>query len=399
MLKFLIPLLIVVNCLPADAQEQEYARATIGTPGGELPFLLLIKNNPNGKVAEVLNGDEHIVAEKFILKADSFSIRLPVFNTLISGIVGDKNVMTGTFEDFTRTGAYILPFAATPGENYRFIKNPLPPKNNISGRYTAVFQDETASDTTVGIFTQQKNHLSGTFLTTTGDYRFLEGDVSADSFYLSAFDGSHVFLIKGKIEDDGSLTGDFWSGKHYHAHLTAVKNENAHLPDARNLTHLKPGYEKIDFSFPDENGNTISLADAQFKNKAVIVQISGTWCPNCMDETSYMHEIEEKYKGKDLAIIDLSFERQPDPENFKQSVARLRSHFGIQYTVLNAGLPKTASAALPMLDHVMGFPTTIILNKQHQVAEIYTGFNGPATGELFLQHQQEFESLLDSLLQ
>ncbi|MBK8344453.1 MAG: hypothetical protein IPL12_14725 [Bacteroidetes bacterium] len=51
-----------------------------------------------------------------------------------------------------------------------------------------------------------------------------------------------------------------------------------------------------------------------------------------------------------------------------------------------------------MLNKVLGFPTTIILNSNHEVVEIYTGFNGPATGDLFLQYQKEFEALLNSLL-
>ncbi|MBK9558015.1 MAG: hypothetical protein IPO47_19830 [Bacteroidetes bacterium] len=42
--------------------------------------------------------------------------------------------------------------------------------------------------------------------------------------------------------------------------------------------------------------------------------------------------------------------------------------------------PKPASEALPMLNKVMGFPTHYHLNKQHDVVEISTGFNGPATG-------------------
>jgi hypothetical protein len=117
-----------------------------------------------------------------------------------------------------------------------------------------------------------------------------------------------------------------------------------------------------------------------------------------MDETSYMSEVEEKYKNKDLAIVALSFERQPDPQNFKININRLKNYFGINYLHLNAGLPKNASDALPMLNRVMGFPTTIILNKKHEVAEIYTGFSGPATGQLFLDYQKDFEELIDALL-
>ena len=375
-------------------------RAVLLTPGGELPFRLQLPAVLfEGKIqGEIINGNEVINVTGKMLN-DTLSLDFPVFNTEIVGryYIGSQT-FDGFWYDHSRSGNYGLPFYAIANENYRFIQNPYTPSINISGRYDAVFKDETSTDSTVAILHLDGNHLTGTFLTTTGDYRFLEGDVSNNMFYLSAFDGSHAFLFKGKINDDGTLIGDYWSGKHYHAKFTAVKNENAKLPDPTKLTYLKEGYSKIEFSFPDENGNLISLEDERFKNKVVVIQITGSWCPNCMDETSYMSEVEEKYKNKDLAIVALSFERQPDPQNFKINIDRLKNHFGIDYLYLNAGLPKNASEVLPMLNHVMGFPTTIILNKKHEVAEIYTGFNGPATGQLFLDYQKDFEELVERLM-
>jgi thiol-disulfide isomerase/thioredoxin len=293
-----------------------------------------------------------------------------------------------------------LPFnAELVSENkYRFQNMPLPPIANISGTYDAVFTDENGIDSTVGIFKQSGNHLTGTFLTKTGDYRFLEGEVSADSFFLSAFDGSHAFLFKGKIHDEVTLTGHFWSGKHYHATFTAKRNDQAKLPDAKKLTYLKEGYTKIDFRFPDENGKMVSLTDEQFTNKPVILLITGSWCPNCMDEAAYMSQVEETYRNTDLRIVTLQFERQTDPLHFASNMARLRNHFGIEYPMLNAGSNRNAGTALPMLNQVMGFPTTIILDRDHEVVEIHTGFSGPATGDIFLEYQKNFEALLDNLL-
>ncbi len=377
-------------------------RAVLLTPGGELPFSLTIALKNNSIIAEIANGHEviNLSSDNYWFEGHGWlDLKFPVFNSeIILPWPPDTNKIDGYWRDNSRPGNYLLDFHAIQNENYRFVKNPLPAKANISGRYDAVFKDESSSDSTVAIFEQKENHLTGTFLTTTGDYRFLEGEVSADSFYLSAFDGSHAFLFKGKINDDGSLDGGYWSGKHYHANFTATKNINAKLPDPKKFTYLKDGYSKIEFSFPDENGKLISLEDERFKNKVVVIQITGTWCPNCMDETSYMSEVEEKFKNKELAIVALSFERQPDPQNFKINIDRLKNYFGIDYLYLNAGLPKNASDALPMLNRVMGFPTTIILNKKQEVAEIYTGFNGPATGQLFLDYQKDFEELIDALL-
>jgi len=43
------------------------------------------------------------------------------------------------------------------------------------------------------LFKQTKNKLTGTFLTTTGDYRYLDGIVTGDSLKLSTFDGAHAY--------------------------------------------------------------------------------------------------------------------------------------------------------------------------------------------------------------
>lgn len=391
-------------------------RATLLLPGGALPFQMQISIDPKNQklfYGEITNGSEviNISFEKYLQNenpdvyfksGDSIKIEFPVFNTEIIAKINPDLSLSGIWYDRSRPGNYFIPFQATINTqniSYRFVQNPKPAIKSIEGKYTVVFSDESSTDTAVGIFKQDKSHLTGTFLTTTGDYRFLEGEVSADSFFLSAFDGSHAFLFKGKITIDGNLSGAWWSGKHYAANFTAVRDENAVLPDPKSLTFLKPGYKTIQFSFPDENGKMIALSDEEFKDKVVIIQIVGSWCPNCMDETSYLSEIEENYKNKNLAIVALSFERQTDAVNFKKNIDKLKSHFGISYPFLNAGLPKDASDALPMLNKVMSFPTSIVLNKNHEVVEIYTGFSGPATGDLFVKYQHDFEVFLDNLLQ
>jgi len=376
-------------------------RAVLNTPGGELPFELELRIDANGKgIFTVMNGQEQI-SNTFLYKSnDSFDLAFPVFDTYIRVVFTDNSFekLSGIWYDKSRSGNYYLTFKAEVYDMFRFVKTPLLPAENVEGKWATTFSDESGKEETVGIFKQEASHLNGTFLTTTGDYRFLEGEVSADSFFLSAFDGSHAFLFKGKIQQDGTLTGNWWSGKHYTAAFTASRNVNAQLPDPKSLTYIKDGNTKFGFSLPDENGNIVSLGDAQFNNKAVIVIITGSWCPNCMDETSYLSEVEEKYKDKDLAIIALSFERKPDVKSFKNNIEKERLYFGIDYTILNAGLPKDANTVLPMLNNVMSFPTTIILNKDHEVVEIYTGFSGPATGDIFVEFCKNFEELLDKLL-
>ena len=400
MKQFLIIATIFCVALTVNAQSTYY-RGSLTTPGGDLIFFFTIDNNVSGEpVKYTLENGVETIAGLCSKKGDSIVMSSPIFNTEIVALFNnDKSQLNGKWYDRSRVGNYYLPFSAVFVKENVYKPGLTTPVADISGRYDAKFIDGDVIDNTVGIFKQEGNKLSGTFLTTTGDYRMLNGYVSGDDFYLTAFDGSHAFLFKGKILDNKTLAGYFYSGIHFQSPFIASLNPQAALPDPKSLTYLKEGYSKIAFSFPDETGKVVTLEDAQFKDKAVIILITGSWCPNCMDETSYMKEIEEKYKGKPVAIVALSFERQTDAVSFAKNINRIKQHFGVHYPFLNAGLPKTASEALPMLNKVMGFPTTIILNKQHDVVEISTGFNGPATGDLFVLYQQSFEKMLDELIQ
>lgn len=404
--------ILLLTGLQVQAQmpiSAEVYNARLDMQGHQLGFQLQLELTANSAEEfaplsfTLINGVEQLTGE-VTQRADSFVCVMPVFNTEIV-FVGDAHLkkLRGFWYDHSRPGNYVLPFQAEqlPADEkaYRFFKNPAPAHNNMSGRFAVQLVDSEATDNTIGIFEQTGNYIKGTFLTTTGDYRFLEGEVDGDTFYLSAFDGSHAFLFIGKMLSNDSISGNFYSGIHYTAALYGRRNDHAQLPDAESLTYLKPGYDKIAFSFPDAAGKMVSLDDALFSNKAVIITITGSWCPNCMDETSYLSEVEDKFKAQGLEIIALSFERKTDSATFAASINKVRTHFGTDFTYLNAGLPKTASAALPMLNKVMGFPTMILLDRNHKVVSIHTGFSGPATGQLFVDFQKQFEEELKKAME
>ena len=257
-------------------------------------------------------------------------------------------------------------------------------------------------DTTVGEFKQVGAKVTGTFLTTTGDYRFLEGTINGDKLYLSTFDGGHAFLFTADISDNNTLTnGKFYSGYSGLDKWVAVRDENATLPDAYSLTYLKAGDKKIAFSFPGLDGKKVSLSDARFKDKVVIVQILGSWCPNCMDETSYLVNYYKKYHPKGVEIIGLAYERTNDFAKSVPTLKQLKNRFNITYPLLITGYTPAngdPQKSLPMLADFKGFPTTIIIDKKGDVRKIHTGFSGPGTGKYYTKFTNEFEKLTDDLL-
>ncbi len=181
----------------------------------------------------------------------------------------------------------------------------------------------------------------------------------------------------------------------------AVKNPKAKLPDAYSLTVLKPGYKKIEFSFPDLNGQKVSLNDARFKNKVVILQIMGSWCPNCMDETAYLVNYYKKYHKKGVEVLGLAYERSAEFEQARKAVLQEKNHFNVPYPLLLTGYTnnkKETAKSLPMLSNFLAFPTTIIIDKKGDVRKIYTGFSGPGTGAHYTEFVNGFERLTDNLL-
>ena len=51
-----------------------------------------------------------------------------------------------------------------------------------------------------------------------------------------------------------------------------------------------------------------------------------------------------------------------------------------------------------MLNKVIGFPTTIIIDKKGKIRETHTGFSGPGTGKYYAEWVNDFERLIDKLL-
>ena len=139
---------------------------------------------------------------------------------------------------------------------------------------------------------------------------------------------------------------------------TATLNPKAKLPDVNKLTYLKPGYNKVEFSFPDLTGKPISITDKAFEGKVKIIQMLGTWCPNCMDETKYLAPWYDKNKDRGVEIIGLAYEKSTELAVSAPKIEKMKKRFGMNYTVLLAGSKNAGEPAktLPMLNKVLGIP-------------------------------------------
>ena len=399
-MRFLIALLIVsvlFSCSKPVELKTGTWRGIIQLQGQDLPFTFSVEKKDNQYQAYLRNATEQLLLDEISIEGDSIKMKLHIFDASLSAkIEGDK--LKGIFiKNYNTAGN--LPFTATWGEDFRFAKKNDNPSPDFSGTYQLEFNDEKETYPSVGIFQQQGNYLTGTFLTPTGDYRYLEGNVVDGQLKLSTFDGNHAFIFSAKLEGD-SLKGDFYSGHASHETFKGIKNEKAALPNPESLTFLKEGFDKINFSFPDVEHNMISPSDEKFANKVLILQIFGTWCPNCMDETKFLTQWYNENKDRGVEIVGLAYERKDDFDYASERVRKMKAKLNVPYEFVIAGTSDKEKAAetLPMLNKVIAFPTTIFIGKDGKVKHIRTGFEGPGTGIYYEQFKERFNQVINKLL-
>lgn len=374
---------------------------------GELPFNFeVIYDRPDSFHLVIHNGEERIVVEDIRFGTDRRTgrdtvwIDFPVYDSHIQAQY-EEDAIEGFWIARSRKD-YKIRFKALHGQDFRFFKMADPPAADLTGRWECHFGIETEKpDTSIGDFVQEGNKLTGTFMSPTGDDRFLEGTVSGDRMFLSVFDGSHAYLHEAKILPDGSLTGIYRSGNHFKTYWQGIRNDSIQLTDLADpfsMTHMVDESQLFRISLPDPDGKIIDLSQPPYAGKPKIIQVMGSWCPNCRDETNFLISYLKQNPDPGFEILGISFERHTDPENAKAAIRTYTEKMKIPYSIVYGGSNNkdTASAVLPMLNKVAAFPTLIFLDARDQVVAIHTGFSGPATSG-YETFKQEFNTLVEKI--
>jgi peroxiredoxin len=387
-----------------DLQKGSWQARLHRKDGADIIFNFEVKDTAGKKVIYILNAKDRLLVDDVRVQADSVFIKMPFFDSEFKAAFKPNGAIGGLWIRHLADNDVSIPFTATYGVKERF-KQTTPAKHNVTGRWATKFASPRGdSSFAVGEFKQQGNTVYGTFLTSTGDYRFLEGIVNGDTLKLSTFDGSHAYYFTALITKNNTLeNGIFYAGiGDGKEGWAARKDEKAALPDERTLATVKEGNSRLDFSFPDLDGKNVSINDARFQNKVVVITLMGSWCPNCMDETGYLSEWYKQNKSKGVEVIGLSYERTTDFQKSKKALEGFLKRFDVTYPVLITGVtpsdPQKAEKSLPQLTGIKGFPTTIFIDKKGNVREVHTGFSGPGTGEHYEAFKKEFNQLVNGLI-
>ena len=363
--------------------------------GHYVPFNFSIEDS----ILVISNSTERIPVD--ILVEDSLRCHLPVFGSdLVFKVVNHHEIRGFWHNGQDRNKSIVFSATRQPLGNNRFNHSSVEPSKHFQGKWKTTFSVNNNAYPAIGIFEQNHNVVTGTFLTETGDYRYLEGNAIGDSLFLSCFDGAHAFLFAAEQIGD-SLCGIFRSGKNYiDSCWVAVKNDSVELSNPDSLSYILANEPPFSFSFPGINTKSVDYSKGAFLGKPVIIQLFGSWCPNCADECRFLSQLYNEYHDEGLEVLGLAFEKiQP----FQKQKNRLISYIDaldIPYPVGIAGnsSKSDASKMFPQISAITSFPTCVFIDKAGRVARVHTGFYGPGTGPYYNKYVKNTRLFIQELL-
>ncbi|MBL0884475.1 MAG: TlpA family protein disulfide reductase, partial [Chitinophagaceae bacterium] len=214
-----------------NLQTGEWQAKLLREDGNHIIFNFEVINSGDSIQWIIKNGEEQIRVDDITIKDDSILVAMPVFESYFKLVKNGNNQLSGIWTKAATAGFIDMPFEAKAGISARFETNNQPAAN-ISGKWEVTFfRADGSPRPAIAEFVQQGKTLSGTFITPTGDYRYLYGIVDGHRVKLSTFDGSHAYYFDATIDSDTSITnGHYYSGAASIESWKAVKNDKATLP-------------------------------------------------------------------------------------------------------------------------------------------------------------------------
>jgi thiol-disulfide isomerase/thioredoxin len=387
-------------------------RGTIrNNSGEEVAFTLEVKREGGAIVGALVNGDDRTVSTSGSFEGDTLKLRYDFYDAeLTAVIVGDELVggFTRQWRKQTLARKLLAHRVMDSGDAAREASNPSASSNrspDISGEWVMRVGEEPKVSFWRAAFKQQGSGAKGTIIPVSGDWGEMTGSFENNQLTLNRFDGINCRVFKATLTPQGALEGfvDFGlfdpKRKVVAERLTAENRSSvASMPDPANYTRMKNPAEPFRFSFPDPDGKTVSSTDGRFKNKVVIVTITGSWCPNCYDEAPVLQEFYDRYRDRGLEVVALSFEYTGDAARDTKQVRAFAKRLGVTYPILYAGSYEDTEKKLSQLDNFGAYPTAIYVGRDGLVKHIHAGFEGKATGERFTKLKAEMEALIEDLL-
>ena len=364
-------------------------------------IVALAEKNPNSPIT-IYNGKE----------VYQLSVKKRIGDTIVYQFPAQDAEWRVAFEkDFSEARGWWINYnkkvpVRYPVHLYMTLSEMIPKPDTIFpelfGRWKVVFEPGTPNEEVlVGVFQQEMNgRIFGSFLSETGDYRYLHGYAANGKLHLQTYTGYWAFVVEADLNGSDEMTGVFYSGGKSSSPFKAIKDEKVQLRDEAELTYLIKRDERVVLNnLIKLNGRKTNL-DFSKKGQVTLIQIMGTWCPNCIDETNLLRALKETYGPKGLEIVALGFEVGNDSKKQRSRLKKFAKDLQVNYPVFLAGTSskEAAAAYFPMLNGIMSFPTSILVDRQGKIIAIHTGFSGPATGTAYTELVEKFKQEIEGAL-
>lgn len=369
--------------------------ATVTINGRVIPFRMEFAADKSGVTGTFFNGEERFTSTDGKFENGSLTVDWEQYLSRLQAAFHD-GILTGSYTQGGRRGG-TFPFEARP---HSAAPPPDPGAPSIGGLWELEGIRSGKGESTWRFIVQQSGgEISAAILRVDGDTGALTGAYRGGKFVLSHFDGARASVMEVALAKDGTLD-IVTDGK---THLTAVRPGEARarkLPppdDFNRHTGVKDPNEPFRFSFLDLTGHVVSNTDARFRGKVVLVEITGSWCPNCHDEAPFLVDLYKKYHEQGLEIVSLSFEEGDQLRNPTRLRAFVRK-YGIEFPVLICGQPEDAKDKLTQAVNWDAWPTTFFLDRGGLVRLVHAGFPGSPSGDLYREAVREFNGQVERLL-
>jgi thiol-disulfide isomerase/thioredoxin len=389
-------LLTLVAAQPVESQSIIGRwQARIVTDSMTLTFPIEIAGDSARPVVSFFNGGERVSSTAAQWQGDSL---ITSFDHLASElrVSVSAGVLRGTYGNPRRTTRRTI--EARPAANAKASVSNAPV---IDGVWYLPYNSTKGEKAWRFVVKQKGSEATATILRVDGDAGAHVGEFAYGRFLLNHFDGSRASQIEVVPSGDSVLVYQR-SGRSTRA-LTGFRPETARargLPEPADFsahTGVKEPDEPFQFSFPDLNGSVVSNTDDRFARKVVLVNIGGSWCPNCHDEAPFLVELDRKYRAQGLEIVLLDFEEAEElakPARLPAFVKR----YGIEYTVLLAGQTDELNSKIPQATNLNSWPTTFFLGRDGTVRAVHAGFAAKASGAFHEQLRKEYIDTIERLL-
>lgn len=410
-------LAILLSAVACESEKKPVATAhPLGTwygtlktnAGEEVAFTLEVKSAGQSVAGltqvtgTLINGDDRLASTEGIFEGQSLKLRYDFYDGfLLARLNGDE--MQGTFVRQWQKQTLTRELQATRSATAPAVAGST---TDLTGDWVLKVGEGEQQRLWRAAFKTANGQASGTIIPVSGDWGQLSGTFTADNtLTLNRFDGINARIFKATLQPDGTLAGYVDLGlldpkRKVVAERINDKNKKlvASLPDPNTYTRMSNANEPFMFSFPDLSGKIVAWDDARFKNKVVVVSITGSWCPNCHEETPFLQELYTRYQKQGLEVVALAFEYTGEVSRDLEQVRIFGQRHGVQYPLLLAGSTDDAQKKLPQLVNFGAYPTTLFIGRDGLVKHIHAGFEGRATGERFTKLKSDVEALIKDLL-